>query len=195
NWKRLRDIKHQLVGPTQPIYLALVTTSQEDSSSESEAEINVNISREKKRTNEAQSLRHIVLCLHRGDHNRPPKTQRFASSGYKKVSSKTLDSEDNESENEETINEPMEIDFIQKKEPATDDIAERLKLNIDTREKHDLRGIATVPTESLGIVHKYDYDLLASKRELKLSFLNRVYKSSFNFAPPFSEIEFSSLHE
>ena len=75
----------------------------------------------------------------------------------------------------------MEIDFVQRKEPATDvvttkckikrliipaatvdpganfsimseNIAERLKLDIDTREKHDLRSIATIPTESLGIV-------------------------------------------
>src|SRR5207237_9023988 len=84
----------------------------------------------------------------------------------------------------------------------SENIAERLKLDIDIKEKHDLRGIATVPTESLGIVRnipinfargcticsdfavvkypkpmlilpntlldKYDYDLLASKRELKL---------------------------
>ena len=132
---------------------------------------------------------------------------------------------------DETLDDPMEIDFVQKKDPATDvvtakckikrliipaatvdpganfpimseNIAGRLKLDIDTREKHDLRGIATVPTESLGIVRnvpinfargcticsdfavvkypkpmlilpntlldKYDYDLLASKRELKL---------------------------
>ena len=73
---------------------------------------------------------------------------------------------------------------------------------IDTKEKHDLRGIATIPTESLGttrnvavdfipgcticsdlavvkypkpmlilpntLLDKYDYDLLASKHELKL---------------------------
>ena len=132
---------------------------------------------------------------------------------------------------EETLDDPMEIDFVQRKDPATDvvttkckikrliipaatvdpganfpimseDIAKRLKLVIDTKEKHDLRGIATIPTESLGIVRnvpitfargcticsdfavvkypkpmlilpntlldKYDYDLLASKRELKL---------------------------
>uniref|UniRef100_U9SS16 CCHC-type domain-containing protein n=1 Tax=Rhizophagus irregularis (strain DAOM 181602 / DAOM 197198 / MUCL 43194) TaxID=747089 RepID=U9SS16_RHIID len=132
---------------------------------------------------------------------------------------------------DEILNEPMEIDFVQKKDPATDvvttkckikhlvipgaivdpganflimtdDISKRSKLEIDTKEKHDLRGIATSPTESLGIVRnvpvnfapgctiyadfavvkypkpmlilpntlldKYNYDLLASKRELKL---------------------------
>jgi len=82
---------------------------------------------------------------------------------------------------DETLDDPMEIDFVQKKDPATDvvttkckikrlvipaatvdpganfpimseNISRRLKLDIDTREKHDLRGIATVPTESLGIV-------------------------------------------
>ncbi|GBC43410.2 hypothetical protein GLOIN_2v1773489 [Rhizophagus irregularis DAOM 181602=DAOM 197198] len=132
---------------------------------------------------------------------------------------------------DEILNEPMEIDFVQKKDPATDvvttkckikhlvipgaivdpganflimtdDISKRSKLEIDTKEKHDLRGIATTPTESLGIVRnvpvnfapgctiyadfavvkypkpmlilpntlldKYNYDLLASKRELRL---------------------------
>ena len=82
---------------------------------------------------------------------------------------------------DEFIDGPMEIDFVQRKEPATDvvtvrckikrlvipagtvdpganfaimseDIAKRLKLEIDTKEKYDLRGIATTPTESLGIV-------------------------------------------
>src|SRR5207248_7081029 len=141
--------------------------------------------------------------------------------------SKTLaDSEDNE-----FIDDPMEIDFVQRKEPTTDvvtvkckikrlvipagtvdpdanfpimfeDISKRSKLEINTKEKHDLRGIATTLTESLGIVRnvpvnfaprctiyadfavvkypkpmlilpntlldKYNYDLLASKRELGL---------------------------
>ncbi|RIB02993.1 hypothetical protein C2G38_2226281 [Gigaspora rosea] len=136
-----------------------------------------------------------------------------------------------DSEDDEFIDDPMEIDFVQRKEPATDvvttkckikrlvipgvtvdpganfaimseNIAKRLKLEIDTKEKHDLRGIATTPTESLGIVRnvpvnfapgctiyadfavvkypkpmlilpntlldKYNYNLLASKRELRL---------------------------
>src|SRR3954470_16854836 len=84
----------------------------------------------------------------------------------------------------------------------SEDIPKRSKLVIDTKEKHDLRGIATTPTESLGIVRnvpvnfasgctiyadfavvkyptpmlilpntlldKYNYDLLASKWELRL---------------------------
>ena len=131
------------------------------------------------------------------------------------------------------LNEPMEIDFVQKKDPATDvvttkckikrlvipgavvdpganfaimtdDIAKRLKLKIDTSERHDLKGVATVPIESLGtarnvpvyfapgctiysdfaviknhlgkpmlilpntLLDKYNYDLFASKRELRL---------------------------
>ncbi|RIB12373.1 hypothetical protein C2G38_2200862 [Gigaspora rosea] len=137
-----------------------------------------------------------------------------------------------ESDGEENIiDNPMEIDFVCRKEPATDvatakckikrliipgagldscanfpvmteDIAKRAKLLIDTKEKHDLSGVATTPTESIGTVrnvpvtfapgctiysdfavvrhpkpmlilpntllNKYDYDLLASKRELKL---------------------------
>jgi len=84
----------------------------------------------------------------------------------------------------------------------SEDISKRSKLVIDTKEKHDFRGIATTPTESLGIVRnvpvnfvpgctiyadfaivkypkpmlilpntlldKYNYDLLASKWELRL---------------------------
>ncbi|GES86486.1 hypothetical protein GLOIN_2v1777355 [Rhizophagus clarus] len=136
-----------------------------------------------------------------------------------------------DSDEEDILDRPMEINFIQKKEPATDvvtvkckikrlvipagtvdpganfpimseDISKRSKLVIDIKEKHDLRGIATTPTESLGIVRnvpvnfapgctiyadfavvkypkpmlilpntlldKYNYDLLASKRQLRL---------------------------
>src|SRR6185437_3723449 len=136
-----------------------------------------------------------------------------------------------DSDEEDILDGPMEINFIRKKEPATDvvtvkckikrlvipagivdpganfpimseDISKRSKLVIDTKEKHDLRSIATTPTESLGIVRnvpvnfapgctiyadfavvkypkpmlilsntlldKYNYDLLASKRELRL---------------------------
>src|SRR5256714_8758846 len=127
----------------------------------------------------------------------------------------------------------MKIDFFKKKDPATDvvttkckikhliipgavvdpganfaimtdDIAKRLNLRIDTSERHDLKGIATVPIESLGmtrnvpvyfapgytiysdfaviknhlgkpmlilpntLLDKYNYDLLALKRELRL---------------------------
>src|SRR5256884_3257981 len=127
----------------------------------------------------------------------------------------------------------MEMDLVKKKDPATDvvttkckikrlvipgavvdpsanfaimtdDIAKRLNLRIDTSERHDLKGIATVPIESLGmtrnvpvyfapgctiysdfaviknhlgklmlilpntLLDKYNYNLLASKRELRL---------------------------
>jgi hypothetical protein len=34
----------------------------------------------------------------------------------------------------------------------SEDIAKRSKLEVDTKEKHDLKGIVTTPTESLGIV-------------------------------------------
>src|SRR5437763_10161238 len=89
-------------------------------------------------------------------------------------------SNDADDTEDEFIDGPMEIDFIQRKEPATDivttkckierlvipdavvdlsanfaimseNIAKRLKLEIDTKEKHDLKGVVTVPTESLGI--------------------------------------------
>ncbi|RIA80852.1 hypothetical protein C1645_837949 [Glomus cerebriforme] len=50
----------------------------------------------------------------------------------------------------------MEIDFIQRKEPVTDVVTVKCKikhlLEIDAKEKYDLRGIASTPIESLGIV-------------------------------------------
>ena len=86
-----------------------------------------------------------------------------------------------DSEDDEFIDGPMEIDFVQRKEPITDvitvkckikclvilpdtvdpdanflimfeDIFKWSKLVIDTKEKHNLRSIATTPIESLEIV-------------------------------------------
>ena len=86
-----------------------------------------------------------------------------------------------DSEDDEFINDLMEIDFVQRKEPVTDvitvkykikhlmiltgtvdpdtnflimfeNISKWSKLKIDTKEKHNLRGIATTLTESLGII-------------------------------------------
>lgn len=85
-------------------------------------------------------------------------------------------------EEDETLDDPMEIDFVQKKEPKTsiasvrckikrlkipamaldsgaeipiitEDIVIRVKGEIDKTIKHDLSGIATAPTESIGLVH------------------------------------------
>ncbi|CAH1768394.1 12810_t:CDS:2, partial [Entrophospora sp. SA101] len=107
---------------------------------------------------------------------------------------------------EETLDDPMEIDFVQKKEPATSVAtiqSKRLGLKINTDEKHNLSGEATVPTTSIGttsevsinlipgcslrgkfvivehpkfllafsnpLLDKYNYDLLASKCELKVT--------------------------
>src|SRR6266542_6022871 len=105
---------------------------------------------------------------------------RILVDGKDDSTSNTPETSDSDGENE-ILNEPMEIDFVQKKDPATDvvttkckikrlvitgavvdpganflimtdDISTRSKLEIDTKEKHDLRGIATTPTESFGIV-------------------------------------------
>src|SRR5205807_4241275 len=91
----------------------------------------------------------------------------------------------------------------------SEDIAKRAKLTIDTKEKHELSGVATTPTESIGVVRnvpitfapdctiysdfavikyrkpmlilpntlldKYDYDLLASRCELKLVCNGKVH--------------------
>src|SRR6266498_4429725 len=157
---------------------------------------------------------------------------RILIDGRDDFTSNTPETPDSDGE-DEILNEPMKIDFVQKKDPATDvvttkckikrlvipgavvdpganfanmtdDIAKRLKLKIDTSERHDLKGVATVPIESLGtarnvpvyfapgctiysdfaviknhlgklmlilsntLLDKYNYDLLASKRELRL---------------------------
>ncbi|CAJ0844889.1 3384_t:CDS:2 [Entrophospora sp. SA101] len=141
-----------------------------------------------------------------------------------------------ESEEEEIINDPMEIDFIKRLiipaatvDPGanfpimSEDIAKRLKLVIDTKEKHDLRGIATIPTESLRttrnvavdfipgcticsdfavvkypkpmlilpntLLDKYDYDLLTSKRELKLVCNGKEYFIPINMHKVKSKLE------
>jgi hypothetical protein len=86
------------------------------------------------------------------------------------------------SDGEDILDGLMEIDFVQKKEPTTSiatvkckigrlkipvmaldscaelpiitpDIIEHVKAEIDKSIKHDLSGIATIPIESIGIVH------------------------------------------
>ncbi|CAH1769694.1 4228_t:CDS:2, partial [Entrophospora sp. SA101] len=80
---------------------------------------------------------------------------------------------------EETLNDPMEIDFVQKKKPISlatieckikrlkipamvldsgdelpiisEDIVKRIGWKIDESVKYDLSGVATVPTESIGV--------------------------------------------
>jgi hypothetical protein len=87
-----------------------------------------------------------------------------------------------DSDEEDILDGPMEIDFVQKKEPPTSiatvkckikrlkipamlldscaelpivtpDIVERVGYGIDKSIKHDLSGIATLPIESVGVVH------------------------------------------
>ena len=96
------------------------------------------------------------------------------------VSSSLKDSDESSLE-EESLDDPMEIYFVQKKEPKTSvatvkckirrlkisamtidsgaeppiitkNIVDRIKAKIDKSEKHDLSGVATVPIESIGIV-------------------------------------------
>ena len=88
---------------------------------------------------------------------------------------------DESSQEEESLDGPMEIDFVQKKElktsvatieykikclkiPAmtldsgaeppiiTKNIVDRTRCKIDKSEKYDLSGVATVPIESIGVV-------------------------------------------
>ncbi|CAB4491159.1 unnamed protein product [Rhizophagus irregularis] len=87
-----------------------------------------------------------------------------------------------DSDEEDVLDGPMEIDFVKKKEPTTSiasikckikrlkipamaldscaelpiitpDIIERVGYEIDKSIKHDLSGIATVPVESIGVIH------------------------------------------
>ena len=87
-----------------------------------------------------------------------------------------------DSDEEDILDGPMEIDFVQKKEPTTSiatvkckikrlkipamaldscaelpivtpDIVERVGYGIDKSIKHDLSGIATLPIVSVGVVH------------------------------------------
>ncbi|PKK57530.1 hypothetical protein RhiirC2_825633 [Rhizophagus irregularis] len=96
------------------------------------------------------------------------------------VSSSSKDSDESSLE-EESLDDPMEIYFVQKKEPKTsvatvkckikrlkipamtlesgaeppiitENIVDRVGAKIDKSKKHDLSGIATVPIESIGIV-------------------------------------------
>ncbi|PKK57275.1 hypothetical protein RhiirC2_798336 [Rhizophagus irregularis] len=90
-------------------------------------------------------------------------------------------SPDESSLEEESLDDPIEIYFVQKKEPKTSvatvkckirrlkipamtldsgaeppiitkNIVDRIKEKIDKSEKHDLSGVATIPIESIGIV-------------------------------------------
>ncbi|CAB5204838.1 unnamed protein product [Rhizophagus irregularis] len=96
------------------------------------------------------------------------------------VSSSSKDLDESSLE-EESLDDPMEIDFVKKKEPKTSvatikckirrlkipamtldsraeppiitkNIVDRTKDKIDKSEKHDLSGVTTVPIESIGIV-------------------------------------------
>ncbi|UZO15857.1 uncharacterized protein OCT59_007268 [Rhizophagus irregularis] len=86
-----------------------------------------------------------------------------------------------DSDEEESLDEPMEINFVKKKEPLTStttikckigrlkipamtvdsgaeppiitkNIVDRIKVKIDKSEKYDLSGISTVPVETIGVV-------------------------------------------
>ncbi|GBB91433.1 hypothetical protein RclHR1_18720004 [Rhizophagus clarus] len=98
---------------------------------------------------------------------------------------------------DESIDNPMKIDFIQKKEPftsiatikykirylripamvldsgseitiITEDIILRIRANVDKSIKYDLSGIATIPVESIGIKYKCAIDW--DKEELKIPY-------------------------
>ncbi|PKC69126.1 hypothetical protein RhiirA1_456387 [Rhizophagus irregularis] len=96
--------------------------------------------------------------------------------------SMNLESDPSESEEDDYLDNSMEIDFVQKKEPKTsiasvkckikhlkilamaldsaakipiitENIVKRVKADINKSIKHDLSGIATAPTESIRVIH------------------------------------------
>ena len=107
-----------------------------------------------------------------------PMEPKIVSQSNTLVSSKDSDESSLE---EESLDDPMEIDFVKKKEPKTsvatveckikrlkipamtldsgaeppiitENIVERIGAKIDKSEIHDLEGISTVPVESIGVV-------------------------------------------
>ncbi|CAG8655610.1 7284_t:CDS:2, partial [Paraglomus brasilianum] len=218
-------------------------SDSEETSSESEADINKSKSRKTKKdastsnksTTLEQNIRQILLdmlekVLLPHQIERLKFEDKYLSipdfTNHREPSPQIPDSDGEE----DILDDPMEIDFVQRKDSATDiatvkckinrlvipaggidslanfpimteDIAKRAKLKINPDEKHKLSGVAT-HTESIGTVHnvpvtfapgcvihsdfavvryrkpmlilpnplldKYNYDLLASKRLLKL---------------------------
>ncbi|RIB09492.1 hypothetical protein C2G38_2208789 [Gigaspora rosea] len=132
-------------------------SSSEDSSSESES-LNVNISRSKKKVKQKRKSNKLSSYRKKSIKSKKKNKKEKKPNSNSKKNSAIQDSKNNSQKNnnfinyrepipgipesdeeKETLNDPMEIDFVQKKEPATDvKIAERLKLDIDTREKHVL---------------------------------------------------------
>ncbi|GBB85734.1 hypothetical protein RclHR1_01220030 [Rhizophagus clarus] len=104
----------------------------------------------------------------------------FSASDQNDVSTSTKDSDESSLE-KESLDDPMEIYFVQKKEPETsvatvkckikrlkipamtldsraeppiitENIVERIRVKIDKYEIHDLEGISTILVESIGVV-------------------------------------------
>ncbi|RIB20193.1 hypothetical protein C2G38_2179929 [Gigaspora rosea] len=204
----------------------IVLCESSSSESESEAEININISQaKKKRRNQrleikdAEALPLASVPISKKEKQSLKFPSQDEQAHLEKIIEKIIEKPETEnsktsadSEDDKFIDNPMEIDFVQRKEPATDVVttkSKRLKLEIDTKEKHDHRGIATTPTKSLGIVRnisvnfaprctiyadftvvkypkpmlilpnilldKYNYNLLALKRELRLEYNGKEF--------------------
>ncbi|CAH1765326.1 1304_t:CDS:2 [Entrophospora sp. SA101] len=79
---------------------------------------------------------------------------------------------------EETLDDPMEIDFVQRKEPATSLATIPCKIKclkipaLVLNKKYDLSSVATVPTKSIGIARNFPITFPPDwgKDELKIPF-------------------------
>ncbi|RIA91886.1 hypothetical protein C1645_821437, partial [Glomus cerebriforme] len=73
---------------------------------------------------------------------------------------------------DEILNEPMEINFVQKKDPATDVVTTKCKIKHLVIPGAIVDPVVKYPKPMLilpnTLLDKYNYDLLASKRELRL---------------------------
>ncbi|GES88473.1 hypothetical protein GLOIN_2v1886689 [Rhizophagus clarus] len=137
-----------------------------------------------------------------------PMEPKIVSQSNTLVSSKDSDESSLE---EESLDDPMEIDFVKKKEPKTsvatveckikrlkipamtldsgaeppiitENIVERIGAKIDKSEIHDLKGISTVPAESIGVVRNLPITLAPRLTIIEDFIVMRYHKPTLIFS-------------
>ncbi|GES76978.1 hypothetical protein GLOIN_2v1886689 [Rhizophagus clarus] len=131
------------------------------------------------------------------------------ASGQNDILASSIDSDESNLE-EESLDDPMEIDFVKKKEPKTsvatveckikrlkipamtldsgaeppiitENIVERTGAKIDKSKIHDLEGISTVPTESIGVVRNLPITLTPGLTIIEDFIVMRYHKPTLIF--------------
>ena len=134
----------------------------------------------------------------------------FSASGQNDILASSIDSDESNLE-EESLDDPMEIDFVKKKEPKTsvatveckikrlkipamtldsgaeppiitENIVERIGAKIDKSEIHDLEGISTVPAESIGVVRNLPITLAPGLTIIEDFIVMRYHKPTLIFS-------------